>query len=72
MEKCYEYFVCTKKDCPAYGRKDVKCWEIEATLCHDLSVEHIQSVVSKSGFEKCHLCIYFKTLKERENLIPED
>ncbi|MBI4690929.1 MAG: hypothetical protein HY754_11815, partial [Nitrospirae bacterium] len=31
--KCWEIKGCTKKDCPAYGSKDCRCWLQVGTLC---------------------------------------
>ncbi len=63
MEKCYEYFNCTKTDCPMYGRKDVNCWEIEETLCSHPALELIRKRIGIK-IEACEKCIYFQSSME--------
>ena len=57
MEKCYEYFKCKKKDCPAFDENQ-NCWETENTLCNDPSVE----VIVKYNKNKCEYCQYYKRI----------
>ncbi len=33
--KCYEHFLCTRIGCPAHNMDDVRCWNIEGTICDD-------------------------------------
>ncbi|OGF44464.1 MAG: hypothetical protein A2231_10555 [Candidatus Firestonebacteria bacterium RIFOXYA2_FULL_40_8] len=33
--KCWEYHKCAKKECPAYGSSDLKCWLKSGTFCHE-------------------------------------
>ncbi len=31
--KCWQYFKCTHKKCPAYNKKDLRCWLYSNTFC---------------------------------------
>ena len=64
MEECYQYFSCTKKDCPAYGKKDINCWEMEETLCHHPLVEYFDKKLSELGKRKCDGCAQYVTKRE--------
>ena len=64
MEECYEYFSCTKTECPAYGKKDVNCWEAEETLCHHPLIEYFQEKLSEVGKKKCDGCAYYMTARK--------
>ena len=59
MEKCYEYFACSKSDCVMFSEKSGKpCWEVPNTLCsHDL-VD--MKMYKKLGLNKCNSCMYYK------------
>jgi signal transduction histidine kinase len=35
LVKCWEKTECTRKKCPAYGSKDLRCWQIAGTHCGD-------------------------------------
>lgn len=67
MEKCYQYFSCTKSDCSVYGKEDFNCWEENDTLCHYPGIGVIQDMLSAEGREKCGLCIYYKSVKKVAN-----
>lgn len=57
MEKCYQFFRCRKKDCPAYENKDqTECWELEDTLCNS---PH-QEIMQNHKKSKCHYCHYYQ------------
>lgn len=60
MEKCYEYFGCTKLNCVCFtDTQSKKCWEIPNTLCnHEPMVE---IVLEKRGLSKCTVCLYYKS-----------
>jgi len=65
MEKCYEYFSCYKKNCPAQSDSKAKCWELENTLCN----HPIQNTITKYNHDKCNYCIYKKlTQKKMESV----
>ena len=58
MKRCYEYFDCTKTECPAYGSTDApQCWDQEGTLC---ASEGIQLISDQLGHKKgaCAFCEY--------------
>lgn len=60
MERCYEYLGCNQTDCVMYGRDDdVKCWEMEGTLCNHPGFE----LIAKTNKDKCTYCIYYKAVK---------
>lgn len=33
LVRCWEETQCTETDCPAYGAANLRCWQIEGTLC---------------------------------------
>ena len=33
--KCWEFFECEEKKCPAYRSKDSRCWLISGTYCRN-------------------------------------
>jgi len=69
MEKCYEYFNCTQKNCKAHTQ-DAVCWEIEGTLCNSEHMAGFESSLKKisNDLSKCNLCAYKKQIKEPDSL----
>jgi len=65
MEKCYEYFNCSQKQCAAHT-EEVICWEIEGTLCNTAHIEGFQMSLQEltSDSSKCDHCIYKKQLSD--------
>lgn len=56
-KQCWQAKNCVRRDCPAYGREDMKCWLRENTLCgNDL----IESYGDKLGY--CMACDVFPVL----------
>ncbi len=35
MIRCWKYFNCDKKECPAYKKDDLRCWFMSGTYCRD-------------------------------------
>lgn len=35
LMRCWERLNCTKRDCPSYGSKDLRCWTIAGTFCRE-------------------------------------
>lgn len=68
VEACWEYFDCAKTQCIAHGRKDIRCWETEGTLCNNCAVEVRMSVEKLSKAEACarSKCIYYEVANGRE------
>lgn len=63
MEKCFEYFKCEKKNCPAFTEPNsVWCWEITGTHCHH---EKTQDIILKYNKNKCKYCLYYKNIHSR-------
>lgn len=65
LEKCYEYFKCTKVECILYGKEgNIRCWETEGTLC---SSEGIEIIMEEEGkMEACKNCSYYISQYEKE------
>ena len=60
MEKCFEYFMCNKTNCPAYSKAEAsKCWETAGTLCHHYPTQEIMIKYKK---DKCAYCLYYKSI----------
>lgn len=59
MEKCYEYFVCSKPDCIMHKQdKDIyNCWDYDNTLCNHPYIETL-------NIDKCKLCLYYKSMNQ--------
>jgi len=70
MEKCYEYFACTKTKCCMYNNSDDRhCWEVEGTLCNSFEINTLQTALGKAKFNKCTYCIYRKAAEHKINLL---
>ena len=53
---CWEILECGKKECPAYGKADNKCWLIGGTYCNDeISGKCVEKMAA------CLDCSVFKT-----------
>ncbi|MGQ9569424.1 MAG: ATP-binding protein [Thermodesulfovibrionales bacterium] len=50
--KCWEVFKCDKKKCPVYKSKELKCWLISGTHCHD--------EIQGKFIEKMEMCLECK------------
>jgi hypothetical protein len=48
-EKCWIFFKCKKRDCPAYNSKDLRCWLFSGTHCRD--------AIQGKFFEKMEICL---------------
>ena len=66
MEKCYEYFACSKTDCIMFKENNQKyCWDCEGTLCnHDKATI---SYFDRLNIDKCKLCLYYKHIERKIN-----
>lgn len=54
--KCWKFFKCDKKECPAYKSRNLRCWLFSGTLCRD---EIQGKFINK--IEMCLGCKVFKT-----------
>jgi signal transduction histidine kinase len=54
LGNCYELLSCGKTLCPCYGKKGIKCWEEEGTLCNEDNSEDIADQP-----ESCEKCLVF-------------
>ncbi|MCK4236338.1 MAG: hypothetical protein KAX38_04415, partial [Candidatus Krumholzibacteria bacterium] len=61
LNNCWEYLSCTDKDCPAYGRSGLPCWEVTGHRCRDRIFPRIEEKL----IHCCFKCLFFKQLKER-------
>lgn len=68
--KCWEFFKCKKKECPAYKSEDLRCWLFSETYCRD--------EIQEKFLEKMEMCteceVFYKNmddpnLKETFNLV---
>lgn len=49
MVRCWDFFLCKEKECPAYKAKDLKCWLFSGTHCRD--------EIQGKFLEKMELCL---------------
>jgi len=49
LKPCYEYFNCTDKECPAYGKEAGKCWQCTTTHC--------KGIIMRNSLEKLDACL---------------
>lgn len=49
LQQCYEYFHCIDTECPAYGKKTTKCWQIAGTHC--------KGKIMRNYYEKLDVCL---------------
>ncbi len=68
MEKCYEYFSCSKKECVMFNiHNELMCWNVPDTLCnHDLVNKKL---FEKIGINMCDVCLYFKKYNSNQELL---
>jgi chemotaxis signal transduction protein len=64
MEKCWEVKSCNKKDCPAYGSSDLRCWMISGTFCRD----EIQGSFHEK-IEACSKCNFYQKAQTDRSVI---
>lgn len=61
MEKCYDYFGCTRTECSMHTSHDnPDCREVDGTLCNSPGIDAIQNMPEIPKFNKCTYCIYRK------------
>ncbi len=62
MEKCYEYFACTKTDCIMFKKdsKECNCWDYEETLCNHPYIDSL-------NIDKCKICLYYRSVNPQKN-----
>jgi signal transduction histidine kinase/CheY-like chemotaxis protein len=70
MVRCWRYFNCDKKRCPAYESQDRRCWFISGTYCRtEIAVGYPEK------FEGCKECdvyrAYNSALKQQEIRVEE-
>jgi diguanylate cyclase (GGDEF)-like protein len=53
--KCWQYFTCENKGCPAYKSKDIRCWLHSGTYCRD--------EIQGKFLEKMEICLNCKIFK---------
>ena len=58
--KCWEAKNCDQKDCPAYENKDLRCWILSGTFCH----EEIQGSFHEK-IDACRKCDFYRLTNER-------
>ncbi len=51
LKQCWEIMKCDQKECIAYGAANLKCWDMQGTLCHG---ETQENVIAK--LDKCKQC----------------
>jgi signal transduction histidine kinase len=61
LNNCWQFLHCEKKDCPAYGRMNVPCWEVTGHRCGD----RVFGRVEEKLIQCCFKCDFFKQVKER-------
>jgi PAS domain S-box-containing protein len=56
---CWELKNCDKKDCPAYGKRKVRCWQLAGTHCAD----EVQGQFAQK-YGRCEKCEVYKMSTE--------
>ncbi|MGA2553983.1 MAG: GGDEF domain-containing protein [Smithella sp.] len=54
-KKCWEYFTCNNKECPACNSKDIRCWLHSGTHC--------RNKIQGKFLEKMEICLKCKVFK---------
>ncbi len=68
IPECWKLLNCEKKRCPAYNRRNVRCWHIAGTFCTEQ--EASGDFVQKWGdCRECH--VYKTTIKDEDQMIKE-
>jgi chemotaxis signal transduction protein len=60
MGKCWEAKNCNKMDCPAYENRDLRCWIISGTFCHD----ELQGSFHEK-IDACRECDFYRLSNKR-------
>jgi len=83
MVKCWDFFQCGEKNCPAFGSRDLKCWLFSGTHCrHEIQGKFIDKIemcldcgvfVSNRNIDamKATLNIVNKQFKEYSRIIED-
>lgn len=60
MEKCFDYYDCSKSDCIMFKKDKAifNCWEIDGTLCNHSHLYQLE----KLKLNKCKFCLYYKSV----------
>jgi len=58
--KCWEFFRCKKRDCPAYESEDLRCWLFSGTHC--------RNEIQGKFLEKMEICIDCEVFKANMDL----
>jgi len=61
LNNCWQFLKCDRKDCPAFGRVNVACWEVTGHRCGD----RVFGRVEEKLIQCCFKCDFFKQVKER-------
>ncbi len=56
LQSCWELMKCTKEECPCYGKKSLRCWQVDNTLCYDMGCKEN----FKEKFIECQKCRVIK------------
>ncbi len=71
MIRCWSYFNCTRKKCPAHGSPDLRCWLIPGTHCRNKSARRYPEKL-----EACRECpvyeAYSSALRGQEEVRVEE
>lgn len=59
--KCWNFFNCKRRDCPAYESKDLRCWLFSGTHC--------RNEIQGKFLEKMEICVNCEVFKENMDLL---
>ncbi len=61
LKRCWEVMGCDEKDCVAYENEDLRCWQMEGTLCEG----EVQGTMGEK-MDKCLVCATYKATEGDE------
>jgi len=64
LAKCWEVKNCSKKDCPAYKSRNLRCWLVSGTFCRD----EIQGSYHEK-IEECRKCDVYKKAQNHNSML---
>lgn len=62
--KCWEFFSCKEKECPAYESEDLRCWLFSGTYCH--------GKIQVKFLEKMEICVDCEVFKANMDILSMD
>jgi DNA-binding CsgD family transcriptional regulator len=67
LGECWESRECSKKSCPSYGKKNIRCWHVLKTKC----IPEMNTYTIQEKLKICKECSYYNSYIKDDNLFRE-